>query len=97
MKLRSIRMAVLFSLVLASPSLTFAGNQSTGMRVPSKSEMQNREGVARAVQQGKGSGMTRSQGVRANAYRSQTAGESPAVSDKSAAMSSNLGDTAFRR
>ena len=77
MKLRSIRTAVLSTLVLASPLLTVAGSQSTGMHVPSQSEMQNRDGVTRAVQQGKGGGMTRNQGVRANAYRSQTADRSP--------------------
>lgn len=97
MKLQTIRTAVFSALVLVSPSLTFAGNQSTGMRVPSKSEMQNRDGVTRAVQQGKGNGMTRNQGVRANAYRSVTAGERSAIIDKSGAVRSTLGDTAFRK
>lgn len=97
MKFQSIRTAVLSTLVLACPSLTFAANQSTGMHVPSKSEMQNRDGVTRAVQQGKGSGMTRTQGVRANAYRSQTAGESPTISVQSGAVGSKLGDIAFRK
>jgi hypothetical protein len=97
MKVRSIKMAVLSTfLVLASP-LAFAGSQSTGMHVPSQSEMQNRDGVTQAVQQGKGSGMTRNQEVRANAYRSQTAGESPTVRNGSGAGDSNRGDMAFRK
>jgi Protein of unknown function (DUF2756) len=96
MKFQSIRTAVLSTLVLASPALTLAANQSTGMHVPSQSEMQNRDGVTRAVQQGKGSGMTRSQGVHANAYRSQTAAESRTSSDRSA-VGSKPGDTAFRK
>lgn len=97
MKLRSIRTAVLSTLVLASPSLTVAASQSTGMHVPSQSEMQNRDGVTRAVQQGKGGGMTRNQGVRANAYRSQTAGENPTVRDASGGVGSKRSDTAFRK
>jgi hypothetical protein len=97
MKFHSIRTVLLSTLVLASPSLIFAANQSTGMHVPSQSQMQNRDGVTRNVPQGKGSGMTRSQGVHANAYRSQTAAESPAISEKSGAVGSKPVDTAFRK
>ena len=97
MTLQTIRTAVLSALVLASAALTFAANQSTGMHVPSKSEMQSRDGVTRAVQQGKGSGITRNQGVRANAYRSLTAGESSAIVDKSSAGRSRFSDIAFRK
>ncbi len=97
MKLQTIGTVVFAALVLVSPSLTFAANQSTGMHVPSKSETQNRDGVTRAVQQGKGSGMTRNQGVRANAYRSLTAAESTAIIDKLGAVRSASGDSAFRK
>jgi hypothetical protein len=97
MKFHSIRTVVLSTLVLASPSFTFAAKQSTGMHVPSQSEMQNRDGVTRNAQQGKGSGLTHSQGVHANAYRSQTAAESPAISEKSGAVGSKSVDTAFRK
>ena len=97
MKFHSIRTVVLSTLVLASPSFTFAAKQSTGMHVPSQSEMQNRDGVTRNAQQGKGSGLTHSQGVHANAYRSQTAAESPAISEKSGAVGSKPVDTAFRK
>jgi len=96
MNLRSIRTAVLSTLVLASP-LAFAGSQSTGMHVPGQSELQNRDGVTQAVQQGKGSGVTRNTEVRANAYRSQTAGENPTVGNGSGTADSNRGDIAFRK
>jgi len=96
MKLRSIRIAMVATLALVCP-LTIAASQSTGMHVPTKSEMQNRDGVSRAVQQGKGSGRTRNTEVRANAYRSRTAGENPTVKDGSGVADSNRGDIAFRK
>jgi hypothetical protein len=97
MKFQSIRTAVLSILVLASPSLTLAADQSTGIQVPNQSEVQNRDGVTRNVNQGKGSGMTRNQGVHANAYRSQTAAESPAINEQSGAAGSTSGESAFRK
>jgi hypothetical protein len=48
MNLRSIRIPMLATLALVSP-LTVAASQSTGVHVPSKSEMQNRDGISRAV------------------------------------------------
>jgi hypothetical protein len=64
----------------------------------SKEEMQDRTGITRAVQQGKGSGMTRSQGVvGANAYRSQTAEENAATVKQSAAAHSTWNDSAFHK
>ncbi len=58
MKSKSIRAAVLSAFVLISPALTFAANQPK-VRMAGKSEMQNAGDVTRAVQQGKGSGLTR--------------------------------------
>jgi hypothetical protein len=60
--------------------------------------MQNRDGITRAVQQGKGGGgISRNQEVRANAYRSQTAAESQVVKEKPRTGYPNWGDPAFRK
>jgi len=61
----------------------------------SKSETQDRTDVTRAVQFGKGTGMTRNQGVQANAYRFQTAVDNATV--KSSAARTNWSDPAFRK
>jgi hypothetical protein len=58
--------------------------------------MQNREGVTRAVQQGKGSGISRNQGVRANAYRSETEQTSAVAKDNSAPRAKQ-DESAFRK
>lgn len=92
MRSRSIKVALASAFMLTSPLLTFAGGQPAKVRMLSKSEMQDRTGITQAVQQGKGTGMTRNQVIRANAYRSQTAEESPARRD-----GPNWGDTAFRK
>jgi hypothetical protein len=60
MKSRSIRVALLSAFVLTSPVLTFAAGQPK-LRVPSKSETQDLSGATRALQQGKGAGMSRIQ------------------------------------
>jgi hypothetical protein len=96
MKLRTIRMVVLSSLVLATPSLTLAGGPDH-YRMLSKSEMKDLTGATRAVQQGKGSGLSRNQVIQANAYRAQTAQENPAAADNSGTTHSNRSDTAFRK
>jgi hypothetical protein len=97
MKSPSIRLTLLSSLVVACPMLTFAGSQSVGMHVPSKSEMQDRSGVTRAVQQGKGTAITRNQVIRANAYRSQTTEDSRTLKDKVTSAGPNWSDPAFRK
>jgi hypothetical protein len=53
------RVAVLTALALTSPLLSLAGSQPAKVHVVSKSEMQNRTDITRAVQQGKGSVVTR--------------------------------------
>ncbi len=60
------RVALLSALMMTSPLLSFAGGEHV-IRTPSKDEAQDRTGITRAVQYGKGTGMTRNQGVRANA------------------------------
>jgi hypothetical protein len=94
MKSRFSRMAVLTALVLTSPLLSLAGGQPN-VRTVSKSEMQDRTGITRAVQQGKGSGMTRNQRVQANAYRLQTPADSATA--KSSAARTNWSDPAFHK
>lgn len=96
MKSRFIKVALLPAFVLASPLLTFAGGQHL-VRMPRKGEIPDRTGITQAVQQGKGAGMSRNQGVRANAYRSETADVRAALKDESGAVRFNAGDTAFRK
>ena len=96
MKSRPIRVALIAAVALTSPLLAFAADRPP-IHVPSKTEMQNRDGITRAVQQGKGGGMPRNQEVRANAYRSQTAAENQVVKEKPKTGYPNWGDTAFRK
>jgi hypothetical protein len=58
MKSQCIKAAVLSAFVLTSPLLIFAAGQPK-LRETSQSDTQNLAGSIRAVQQGKGSGMTR--------------------------------------
>jgi hypothetical protein len=98
MKSPSIRLTLLTAVVLTSPVLTFAGGQPAKVRTLTKAEMQDRTGITRAVQQGKGAGMSLSQTViRANAYREQTPAESASMKADPPAAHSNLGDSAFRK
>ena len=98
MKLPSIKVALLPTLVLTSALLAFAAGQPK-LHMLSKAEMQDLTGATRAVQQGKGGGMSRNQVVlRGNAYRSQTAAdESRTLKDGSVGANSNSHDAAFRK
>jgi hypothetical protein len=60
MKLRFIGSALFATLMLTAPQSTFAGGQPA-VRTPVRSEIQNRAGIALAVQQGKGTGISRNQ------------------------------------
>jgi hypothetical protein len=92
MKSQSIRVSLLAALSFTSPTLTFAGGQPAKERNTTSTRYLSE--VSRAVQQGKGSGMTRAQGVPADAYRVEKAGE-PAA--KSSAVRPNPGDSTFRK
>lgn len=61
MKSGSIRVALFTAIALASPVLTFAGGQPNRVRTVSKAEMQDRTGISRTVNQGKGAGVSRPQ------------------------------------
>jgi hypothetical protein len=96
MKLRLIRLGLLSAVVTTSPLLTFAGSQPK-IHTYSKAETQDRTGIARAVQQGKGTGMSRSDGtIRANAYREQTTEQSSVATVQPLAQP-KTGDTAFTK
>jgi hypothetical protein len=78
MKSQFVRVALLSAAVLTSPLLTFAGGQPAKMHKYSKEDAQDRSGITRAIQQGKGTGMSLSDGtIRANAYREQTTERGP--------------------
>ena len=97
MKSRSFRLALLSAIALTTPLLPFAGSQPAVV-----GNYTNRETLdarpTQAVQQGKGSGMSRNQTViRANAWRSQTEEDSLKLREKPAATHINWGDSAFRK
>ena len=84
--------------LLASPALTFAGGQPNHVYTPPKNEAQDRAGIVQTVNQGKGAGMTRGDGVLSgNAYREQTAQDSPALKDKSNLAGLNWNDAGFHK
>jgi hypothetical protein len=81
---RSIGLTMLSAFILAGPTLTFAGGQPKVLR--STNEAQYVKGATRAVQQGKGSGMSCNQTVTANAYRAQTDTDSAPLRNGAAPM-----------
>jgi hypothetical protein len=95
MKLRSVKAMMLSALVMASPLLTFAGDRAVP---PSGRDNGQEHIIGRALQQGKGTGMSLSQVViRTNANRVQTADEKGVVKEQPAAPHSNLSDPAFHK
>jgi len=69
MKSGSIRVALFTAVMLASPALTFAGGQPK-VHAVGKTEMRDRTGVSKTLNQGKGAGISRKQVVvPANASR----------------------------
>jgi hypothetical protein len=96
MKSRSIGLALFSAFALVSPSLTFAGSQ-TRIYPANQGDTRDRIGVTHAVQQGKGTVVTRNEGVRANAYRSETAADSQTVKDRSNVAGPNWSDAAYRK
>lgn len=96
---RFVKFAAVSGFVLLSPVLTFAGGQPKVQRTQSKEEMQDRTGITRAIQQGKGAGMSLSNAaLNANAYRSQTPAESALLkADPPRAQRPNFSDPAFTK
>jgi hypothetical protein len=83
MKTTSIKTTLLAFCILASPLLTFAGQQPR-ILAPAHADTRDLTSVTRAVKQGKGTGLTR---------RSNT---SPDASS-AASTASNRGDSAFHK
>jgi hypothetical protein len=97
MKSQFVRVALLSAVVLTSPLLTFAGSESK-IHKYSKEEAQDRTGITRTLNQGKGSGMSLSQGsIRANAYREQTAEQKPVATVQRIPGQVKSGDPAFTK
>jgi hypothetical protein len=95
MKSAPIRVILLSALLMAGPLLTFAGDRAVP---PSGKDVRDRAEIGRALQQGKGAGMSLSRVViRANANRVQTSEEKSVVKDQPVFPRSNLTDTAFHK
>ncbi len=97
MKSRSIRVAALPALILASAALTFAAGP--GRVFPRNAgELQDHSGVSQAVQQGKGTMLTRNEkAFTANAYREQTAQDSAKLREQVHTVQPSSGDHVFRK
>ena len=91
MKYLPIKMALISAIALTNPLLTLAGGQPAKVQTVEKNEPQHFAGAARAVQPGKGTGISRDQVVRTDADRVQTA------KDTSIAVHANPGDSAFHK
>jgi hypothetical protein len=97
MKSQFVRVALLSAVVLTSPLLTFAGGQPAKEHNYNKENTQGRT-IGRALQQGKGGGMSLSNGtIRANAYREQTTEQSPVATVQPVPGQVKSGDTAFTK
>jgi hypothetical protein len=96
MKSTSIKVMLLSAFAMASPLLTLAGDRAVP---PSgRDHAQDRTEIGRALQQGKGTGMSLSPVfIGANASRVQTAEEKSVVKAQPVAPGSNLSDTAFHK
>lgn len=90
---QAIRTAFLTTLLLASPVLSFAAGQGKIYK-----SAQDFSDSTKAVQFGKGTGMTRNQPtLSGNRYRSQTAQDNGSVRNISTQSRVNLNDVAFRK
>jgi len=87
----SMRLTTMSALVLAGSMLAFAGDQTPIHKT--RTEAQDAQGAVKAVQYGKGAGMTRNQTVATNANREQTAQDSATV--RTAAVQKR--DSAFNK
>lgn len=97
MKLRSVRTAVFSALVLASPVLSLAA-QPAKVGIVTKAKAPDPADVTKAVQFGKGTGMTRKdETLSGNAYRSQTADDKGKVKNNSGDQRPSYSDPAFRK
>jgi len=94
---KSIRVAALTGLALASALVTFANGQAAKTGMVRRPDPVDPSGLTRAVPQGKGSGMTRNEPVlRGNAFRSETPQDSAALKDGSHSRA-HYSDSSFRK
>lgn len=97
MKLQTIRTAVIGACVLASPVLSLAG-QPAKVGIVTKAQAPDPANVTKAVQFGKGTGMTRKdETLSGNAYRSQTADDKGKVKNNSGDQRPSYSDAALRK
>ena len=96
MKSRFSRVVLLSALALTSPALILAAGQPK-LHMLNQSQMQDLSGATPAVQQGKGSGLSRNEAPSANGYHLSTASELPAGLDETAVQRANWSDGAFRK
>ena len=95
---KSIRVAALLGLGLASALVTFGNGQLAKTGMVRKPEPVDPASTTRAVQQGKGSGMTRNESVlRGNAFRSETPQDSAALKNGSHSPRATWGDSSYRK
>jgi hypothetical protein len=96
MKLQALRTAMLATMVLVSPAVSLAA-ASGKVGIVRRAEAPNPADLTKAVQFGKGTGMTRNdQTLKGNAFRSQTDQDRGAVRSNSDRRP-NSGDFAFRK
>jgi hypothetical protein len=99
MKPQFMRVAVLSALALTSPLLSLAA-QPARLGMVRKVESRNPTDAAKAVQFGKGTGITRNQGIQANTipFRpGMIAKPADRRADQSSAARTNKDDLAFRK
>jgi hypothetical protein len=88
-----IRTALLTTLLVASPVLSFAAGQGRIYKTP-----QDFSDTTKAVQYGKGTNMTRNEPtLNGNRYRSQTAQDKGSVKNNSNESRVNWSDAAYRK
>ena len=97
MKSKLIRVAALPALILASAAVTFAAGP--GRIFPRNAgELKDHSAITQAVQQGKGTMLTRNEkSFAANAYREQTAQDSAKLKDQIRTVPPSSGDPVFRK
>jgi len=86
------------ALVLTSTVAVFGAGQPAKVRMLNKREMQDVAGAGKAIQQGKGAGMTRKEETsEPNASREQRDDERDVIASTAKPVHVNFSDSAFRK